>query len=102
MLYEYDYLPAKIAGETYTVEVDFATVLNGATISSGAVTAAVYTGTDASPSAIISGSATVSGTKIQQKITGGVAGVVYRLTFTATLASSAGTRILRRLMEVKA
>lgn len=54
----------------------------GETISSAAVTAAVYSGTDATPSSVISGAASISGTNVTQLISGpgGEVGVTYALT----------------------
>lgn len=54
------------------------------TISTQEVTATVYSGTDANPSAIISGSASASGAEVSQKITAGTLGVVYTLLCTIT------------------
>jgi hypothetical protein len=51
----------------------------GETISTATVTASVYTGVDANPSAVISGSASISGTVVSQKLTGGVIGVIYEI-----------------------
>ena len=73
-------LPPKLAGEVANYTFDFSSDLaSGETISTKVVTAAVYSGTDASPSGIISGSATSSGAIVTQKITGGVLGVIYEL-----------------------
>jgi hypothetical protein len=47
-------------------------------------TATVFSGTDASPSAIVSGSTTISGTTVTQKITAGVTGVIYDVLCTVT------------------
>lgn len=60
----------------------------GVTISSATVTASVYSGTDASPADIISGSATISGTNVVQLIdaTAAVLGVLYEVLCTATLS----------------
>lgn len=58
------------------------------TISTQVVTATVYSGTDANPSAIISGSASASGAEVSQKVTGGTAGVVYTLLCTVTTSLS--------------
>ena len=70
----------KRQGETVTVEFDFISSLAaGETISAPAVTASVYTGVDASPGAILSGAAAVSGTKATQSVTAGVVGVIYQL-----------------------
>ena len=60
----------------------------GETISTQVVAATVYSGTDANPSAIISGAATVSGKVVSQKLTGGVSGVLYQLV--CTITTSAG------------
>lgn len=51
----------------------------GETISSASVLAGVYSGVDPNPSAIFSGVATISGSVVSQKLTGGVIGVVYEL-----------------------
>lgn len=76
-------LPSKKTGETITVPFDFASKMNlngtAETISTQTVTAAVYYGTDASPSSIISGAASASGTIVSQNITAGTAGVIYIL-----------------------
>ena len=71
----------KAVAETQTLVFDFASILApGESISSASTSAAVYSGVDGSPAAIISGGSSISGTKISQKVTGGVAGVVYKLT----------------------
>ena len=49
------------------------------TISTAVVTATVYSGTDASPSAIVSGSAAISGQTVTQLIINGLEGVTYLL-----------------------
>lgn len=72
--------PSKFLGETLTLPFDFTSTLAvGETISTKSVTATVYSGTDATPAAVISGSATSSGTIVSQKITGGALGVIYEL-----------------------
>lgn len=82
-------LGGKHLGETIKVVFDFISSLAvGETLSTAAVTAAVYSGTDATPSAIVSGSAAISGTQVTQAITGGVSGVVYLLTCTVTTSAS--------------
>ncbi len=71
---------AKTVGETVNEVFDFTSRLALAeTISTAVVTAIVYSGTDASPSAIVSGSASISGKKVTQAITAGTLGVVYLL-----------------------
>jgi hypothetical protein len=82
-------LPNKLASEVKTVTFDFTSMLAaGETISTQSCTATVYSGTDASPSAIISGSATASGAVASQKITGGTVGVIYSLA--CSITTSAG------------
>lgn len=82
-------LEPKYAFEVKKQVFDFASALAvGETISTQTVTATVYSGTDSSPSSIISGSASASGTKVTQAITGGVVGVVYYLTCSITTSAS--------------
>lgn len=81
--------PPKATGETVKLVFDFISRLAvGETISTQAVVATVWTGTDATPSAIVSGVASASGTKVTQAITGGTAGVVYKLVCTITTSAS--------------
>jgi len=71
---------AKLAGETIIETFDFTSRLGlSETISTAVTTATTYSGTDATPSALISGSATISGKTVTQKITAGTLGVVYLL-----------------------
>lgn len=86
-------LKGKPLGETRNEVFDFISRLAvSETLSTASVTATVYSGTDASPSAIISGSASISGTKVTQKLTGGVLGVAYLIVCTVT--TSAGQTLL--------
>tara|TARA_R110000868_G_scaffold154071_2_gene380110 strand:- start:5356 stop:5661 length:306 start_codon:yes stop_codon:yes gene_type:complete len=81
--------PAKLIGETVAEVFDFASLLSvGETISSATCVATVYSGVDASPSAILSGSATISGTKVTQKVTAGTLGVTYVIVCAATTSTS--------------
>lgn len=81
--------PPKITGTTIILKADFAALIDvGVTLSAPVVTATVYTGTDASPSSIISGSASVSGSIVSQKITAGTEGVVYALKWQVTTSDS--------------
>ena len=57
-------------------------LLFGEIITSAAVAASVYTGTDPTPNAIVSGDPIISGTKVQQLIEAGVDGVIYNLVAT--------------------
>lgn len=77
----------KLATETVLVDFPF-TLPVGVTISSATVAALVYSGTDASPSSLISGSDTTSGSVVSQLITGGTAGNIYQLLCTATCSDS--------------
>ena len=78
----------KFVSETKTLTFDFLSLLAiGESISTASVSAAVYSGTDSSPSSLISGSATITGSKVTQKITGGVVGVVYLVTCSVTTST---------------
>ena len=76
-------LTPKHLGDTVTVVFDYISQLGPTeTISSvvgSAMTCTVWSGVDPTPSAVISGTATISGTKILQNITGGVVGTIYAL-----------------------
>ena len=73
-------LPAKSPDATQNIVFDFTSMLAaGATIISAGVTATVYSGTDASPSAIVNGSSVISSQKVTQSITAGVDGTIYDL-----------------------
>ncbi len=71
-------IEAKKIGEIVTVPFDF-TGKSGPLeeIDSASVTVSVFSGVDASPSAIRSGTAEVVGLIVYQQFTGGVAGTVY-------------------------
>lgn len=79
---------AKASGETSPYVFDFISRLaSGETLSSATTTASVWSGVDSNPSAIISGSATISGTKVTQNITGGAVGTIYMVNCRATTSS---------------
>lgn len=79
----------KLTGETQTYTFDFTSRLAASeTLSTASVTAAVYSGTDASPSAIVNGSATISGQRVTQSLTAGTLGVTYLLSCTVTTSAS--------------
>lgn len=62
--------------------VDFAALLDTVeTISSATISIRVTKGTDATPTAMLSGGAVIDGTAVRQKIIGGVVGAVYQLGF---------------------
>lgn len=76
---------AKVSGTNVRLVFDFTSSLAvGETISSASTAATTYSGTDATPSAIISGAAAISGGQVTQTITGGVVGVTYLLKCSAT------------------
>jgi hypothetical protein len=78
----------KHAGESILIKPDFGPLLAvGETISGASSTSVVYSGTDASPSSVISGAASVAGTVVTQKLTAGTAGVTYLITVTVTNTS---------------
>lgn len=78
-------LGVKSSGETLDVVFSFLSSLAiGESVSSAVTTAAVYSGTDATPSSIIDGAASVSSPNVTQSITAGTSGVIYNLTCTAT------------------
>lgn len=93
-------LPPKLVSAIQNVTFDFISLLAvGETISTKVVTCLVYSGVDASPSSMISGSATASGTVVTQLVTGGTAGVIYYLT--CTITTSAGqTLVLTAFLTV--
>ena len=78
----------KSVAETQTLTFDFLSLLAlGESISSASTSAAVYSGTDSTPAALISGATTIAGSKVTQKVVGGVAGVMYTITCTATTSA---------------
>lgn len=86
-------LPAKLVGESANYQFDFSSRLAvGETLSTAVVTASTYSGTDASPSSLVSGSASISGAVVTQKIVAGTLGVLYELLCTVT--TSAGQTLL--------
>lgn len=100
-------LPSKKAGETVNVQFNFLSSLGQPvldTLLSAVVTCVVYSGTDPNPSAMISGGAAISGSQSElatQKITGGLAGVIYALVCTGT-TTGGQTLIQTALQAVEA
>lgn len=91
-------LPAKLLGETITVEFDFTDVmLWGETLDSGAITVSVVSGLDPSPQVLLNGSAELAGRTISQSITQGRPGVVYALTATADCSGGTSYQKVRKL-----
>lgn len=92
-----DFAP-KLQGATQKYTFDFSSLLGvGVTISTQVVTAATYAGTDASPSSIISGSATASGAIVTQVLTAGTTGVTYQLTCQITTSDSQTLQLIAYL-----
>lgn len=78
-------LAPKTTSEGVNVPFDFISRLGSSeTISTQVVTCTVWSGVDASPSSMISGSASHSGSVVTQLVIGGVAGVTYYLLCTIT------------------
>ena len=81
--------PPKLLGETAGYVFDFVSRLGASeTISSSSVAVTVYSGVDATPSAMLSGTTSNAGTQVTQNLKGGVAGVVYQVM--CTIVTSAG------------
>ena len=77
--------PSKFTGSTKSFLWDFLSDLAvSETLSTATVTISVYSGTDASPGSMISGAASISGSQVSQKLTGGVLGVIYEALCTVT------------------
>ena len=71
--------------EIFPVSIDFTNLLGvGETISSVVFTVQVLSGIDPTPSAMLSGAASVAGTVCSQTIKGGVNGVTYLISALAT------------------
>jgi hypothetical protein len=69
---------AKQVGETRLLSFDFTSDLGtGETITSATCTCSVWSGTDASPSSMVSGANSISFGTVTQLYTGGQAGVIY-------------------------
>lgn len=84
-------VPPKFVGETRTEYVDFAPFLvGGQTLVSGTAVCSVYSGTDSTPSAVIS-SVSVSGFQALVKLTGGVEGVIYQILVSVVTANPVNT-----------
>ena len=84
-----DTFDPKAVAEDWVVTFDFVERLDSSeTISTATYTATVFQGTDASPNDIISGSATISGTKVTQLIINGTDGVTYQIQCEITTSGS--------------
>ena len=83
-------VPPKLAGETRTDVVDFSPWLAvGQSITGAAVSVSVYSGVDSTPSVVFS-SVSVATPLVSVVVTGGVLGVIYAVTVSATTAGPTG------------
>jgi hypothetical protein len=79
----------KLTTETEQFTFDFSTVLGtGETISSASMNVEVIQGTDSSPLSILVGSPVINGSRVAQRITGGLDEVTYRLELTINTSAS--------------
>jgi hypothetical protein len=75
----------KLTTDSELFGFDFSQVLStGETLSTATCSVIVMNGTDPSPSAILAGSAVITGSKANQRVSGGVSEVTYRLLMTVT------------------
>lgn len=77
---------AKSSGEEYPLSFDFSAELG--TLVEASISVIVLFGEDSNPDAILSGLLTLSGKSALQRIVGGVPGCVYRITCTASDATT--------------
>jgi bifunctional N-acetylglucosamine-1-phosphate-uridyltransferase/glucosamine-1-phosphate-acetyltransferase GlmU-like protein len=83
----------KFTAEIKPLSFDFSQVLaTGETLSTAICTVLVIDGVDASPSSLLSGGASIIGSKIYQQVQSGTAGVTYRIV--ATITTSAGNTLV--------
>jgi hypothetical protein len=83
----------KFVAENKPLSFEFSEVLaSGESLSTASCSVLVLDGIDASPSNLLDGSATITGTKVYQRVQAGVAGVTYRLV--ATVTTSAGSTLI--------
>jgi hypothetical protein len=93
-------LPGKYIGERVVVSCDFGKRMNinlGVGLTSPVVTAEVLTGVDASPSAILSGTPSIEGTKVKQLVIAGLNGVTYKLIFQVDTDEATPQRFIEEL-----
>jgi len=93
-------LPGKYTTEEVVVSCNFAKRLpQGVGLGAGTatVTATVLTGVDGSPSAILSGSPSIEGTKVKQFVIAGLTGVTYKLVFTVQTDESTPQKLTEEL-----
>ncbi len=84
-------IPLILVGETYPAVFNFGIYLAvGETISGATVAVTVFSGTDNSPSTILSGSVSISGSTVTQNLTNNSSseGVIYAVTCVATTSAT--------------
>lgn len=83
--------PILLVGETYPMQFNFGTFLAvGETISGATATAIVFSGTDNTPSTILSGSPTIASPIVTQNITNNTSseGVIYEIICVVTTSAT--------------
>ena len=81
--------PPKRLSETKIYQFNFLSDLGPTEyVSSAAVAVTVYSGVDPSPSSLLSGITSESGSIVSQQILGGISGVIYELSCSATTSLS--------------
>ena len=89
----YVVFPSKITTATLPLMFDFVSQLGaGETLASALVTVSLFSGIDATPSAILSGSASITGLIVTQYVHAGTAGVIYQLN--CAVETSAGNQLI--------
>jgi hypothetical protein len=79
----------KLTTESELFSFDFSQVLSPTeTISTASCSVLVMDGTDTNPNAILSGGATISGSKANQRVKDGISEVTYRLVMTITTSAT--------------
>lgn len=83
----------KFTTEVKSLSFDFSQVLaSGETLSTAVCTVLVIDGIDPTPSGLLSGAASIVGSKIYQQVRNGTTGVTYRLV--ATVTTNAGNTLV--------
>lgn len=78
----------KTTNETRQLTFDFSSYLGvGETVSSAVASCVVWSGTDASPSSVLSGAASLATPLVNQLVTGGIAGVIYIIQMVGTTSA---------------
>lgn len=79
----------KLQVEQLTLEFDMLSRLKiGETVATAACSATVWSGTDATPSTIISGLPTISNNIVSQKVVAGLPGVIYQISCAVRTSSN--------------